>query len=97
MNAQQTMNVLMDILDELGIPADRLKPNSFLYEDLQLDSTEIIEVSVALKQKFGVKIKLETRQDKTLSEVCNLISKSVSEESRNVSEVNLSCPGETAE
>ena len=81
MNASQLMNALTNILYELGIPKDELKPNSFLYKDLQLDSTEIVEVAVALKQKFGVRIKLEGRLDRTLSEVCNLISSSISEES----------------
>ena len=81
MNASQLMNALTNILYELGIPKDELKPNSFLYKDLQLDSTEIVEVAVALKQKFDVRIKLEGRLDRTLSEVCNLISSSISEES----------------
>ena len=77
MNATQTMNILMDLLGELGIPEDQLKPDSLFYKDLQLDSTEIVEVSVALKQRFGVKIKLEARRDKTLSEVCDLIDLSI--------------------
>lgn len=78
-NTQRTMTVLVDILDGLGIPADRLKPDSFIHKDLQLDSTEIVEVSVALKQKFGVRIRLEARQDRTLDEICNLINSSISE------------------
>ena len=83
MDTQQTMNDLIYILAELGIPIDKLNPNSLIYKDLQLDSTEIVEISVALKQKFGVKIKLEARRDMTLAEVCNLIDFSISEESRN--------------
>ena len=79
------MNVLMDILYELGIPTDELNPDSFLYKDLQLDSTEIVEVAVVLKQKFGVRIKLEGRRDKTLSEVCDLINSSISKDSENAS------------
>lgn len=82
MNASQPMNVLTNILYELGIPKNELKPGSFLYKDLQLDSTEIVEVAVALKQRFGVRIKLEGRLDKTLSEICDLISSSIFEESR---------------
>ncbi|MDV3347341.1 acyl carrier protein [Leptolyngbyaceae cyanobacterium CCMR0082] len=85
MNALQPMNVLMDILYELGIPTDELNPDSFLYKDLQLDSTEIVEVAVVLKQKFGVRIKLEGRRDKTLSEVCDLINSSISKDSENAS------------
>ncbi len=73
MDAKPTINALASILEELGIPADSIKPGSFLYKDLQLDSTEVVEVSLALKRQFDVRVKLETRQDKTLAELCTLI------------------------
>lgn len=73
MSTQQTINSLMEILGELGIPPDKIKPSSFIYKDLQLDSTEIVEFSLALKRHFGVGVKLETRQDKTLEEVSTLV------------------------
>ena len=73
MDAKPTIDALASILEELGIPADRIKPSSFLYKDLQLDSTEVVEVSLALKRQFDVRVKLETRQDKTLAELCTLI------------------------
>ena len=79
MIAQQTIDNLMDILGRLGVPPDKLKLDSFLYKDLQLDSTETVEVSLALKRQLGVRIKLETRRDKTLAEICNLIDLSMSE------------------
>lgn len=85
MNIQQIMDALINILNELGVPADQLKPDSLLFRDLQLDSAEIVEVSVALKQRFDIKVKLEARQDRTLAEVCDLIDLSILEESRNVS------------
>lgn len=84
MNAQQIMNTLLNLLEEIGIPEDDLKPDSFLYQDLQLDSTEVVEVAVALKQKFGVRIKLEGRRDRTLSEVGDLVNSLMSEEFENV-------------
>lgn len=84
MNAQQIMSTLLNLLEEIGIPEDDLKPDSFLYQDLQLDSTEVVEVAVALKQKFGVRIKLEGRRDRTLSEVGDLVNSLMSEEFENV-------------
>ena len=79
-STQQTINALINILSELGLSPDQLKPNSFLYKDLQLDSTEIVEVSLALKRRFGVRVKLEARQDRTLTDVCNLIDLAMSKD-----------------
>jgi acyl carrier protein len=39
------------------------------YKDLQLDSTETVEISLGLKRRLGVNIKLESRKDITLAEV----------------------------
>ena len=68
------MNTLKEILADLDISPERLHPNCLLHGDLQLDSTEIVEISLALKRKLGVKVKLETRQDKTLTQVCESIA-----------------------
>ncbi|MBE9170030.1 acyl carrier protein [Pleurocapsales cyanobacterium LEGE 06147] len=78
MNIVKSMNTLKEILRELGISPEFIQPNSLLYQDLQLDSTEIVEISLALKRKLGIKVKLETRQDKTLAEVCSLIESAMS-------------------
>ena len=64
----------------LGIPEELIHPNALLHRDLQLDSTETIEISLALKRRLGIKLKLETRQDKSLAEVCTLIESAMSEQ-----------------
>ena len=79
MNILQEISYLEEILNDLGIPQELITPNSFIYGDLQLDSTEIVEVSLALKRKLGIKVKLETRQDKTLAEICTLIRLAISQ------------------
>lgn len=73
MVSASTIDNLKDILDDMGIPKELICPNALLYRDLQVDSTEIVEISLAVKRRLGIKIKLETRQDKTLAEVCTLI------------------------
>lgn len=77
MDTDKTMSTLRVILTDLGIPEKLICKDSLLHKDLQLDSTETVEISLALKRKLGVNVKLETRQDKTLSEICNMIKAAV--------------------
>ncbi|MDJ1184244.1 phosphopantetheine-binding protein [Roseofilum casamattae] len=69
-----TQNTLKSILRNLGISEELLYDDALLYRDLQLDSTEIVEIALALKRQLGVALKLETRQDKTLAEVSQEIA-----------------------
>ncbi|ABW31364.1 acyl carrier protein [Acaryochloris marina] len=67
------MNTLIAILTDLGVPKDCLHSEARLHKDLQLDSTEIVEISLALKRRLDVRVKLEGRQDMTLAQVCDRI------------------------
>jgi acyl carrier protein len=73
MNDFKSMNVLKIILASLGIPIESLYSDTLVRKDLQLDSTETIEVSLELKRQLGINVKLETREDMTLAQICNLI------------------------
>ncbi|WP_216595674.1 acyl carrier protein [Myxosarcina sp. GI1] len=75
----KAMNHLKEILKDLGIPKDLIRANAAINRDLQLDSTEIVEISLALKRRLGVKVKLESRQDKTLAEVSDAIASAMTE------------------
>ena len=68
-------NTLKAILKNLGISEELLDDDALFHRDLQLDSTEIVEISLAVKRQLGVAVKLETRQDKTLAEVSLTIEK----------------------
>jgi acyl carrier protein len=61
---------LKEILIDLGIDENALQEHAHLRKDLELDSTETVEIALALKRRLGVDIKLEARQDPTLAEVC---------------------------
>lgn len=80
MDTVNVMDQLEKILSDLGIPEELIQPNALLYRDLQLDSTEIVEISLALKRRLGIKLKLETRQDKTLAEVSTVIELAMTEQ-----------------
>jgi acyl carrier protein len=81
MDECDVMNTLKAILIELGIPVEALHERTHLRRDLKLDSTETVEVSLGLKRRLGVSIKLETRQDLTLAQVCSLIESALVPES----------------
>lgn len=83
MNSVKVSKELEDILKNLGIPEELIQPNALLHQDLQLDSTEIVEISLALKRRLGIKLKLETRDDKSLAEVCTSIESAIAETESN--------------
>lgn len=73
MDTSKAMDTLRAILTDLGIPEESLHNDTLLHEDLQLDSTEIVEISLGLKRQLGVSVRLEGRQDMTLAQVCNRV------------------------
>lgn len=73
MNSSPAMERLKAILVDLGIPRESLHDDTLLHRDLQLDSTEIVEIVLGLKQDLGIRIKLGGRQDLTLAQVCDCI------------------------
>ena len=75
----KAMNHLREIIRDLGIPKDLIRANALINRDLQLDSTEIVEISLALKRRLGIRVKLESRQDKTLAEVSEAIALAIAE------------------
>jgi acyl carrier protein len=72
-NTTNTIDTLKAILTDLGIPDSLLHPDAFIRQDLQLDSTEIVEISLGVKRRLGVSVKLESRQDLTIAQICRQI------------------------
>ncbi|MBV9388844.1 MAG: acyl carrier protein [Chroococcidiopsidaceae cyanobacterium CP_BM_ER_R8_30] len=71
------IDALKDILLDLGIPEESITDTALLRKDLQLDSTETVDISLGLKRRLGVNVKLESRKDMTLAEVCDMIDKAM--------------------
>lgn len=78
METLKTMDTLKAILTELGIPQELVHQDALLREDLQLDSTETVELAIALKRQLGVSVKLESRQDITLAQLCHKVEVAMS-------------------
>ncbi|MCL1471392.1 acyl carrier protein [Argonema antarcticum] len=78
MSIPKTMDTLKAILANLGIPEESLHQDTLLRDNLQLDSVETVQISLELKRRLGVNVRLETRRDITLAEVCNLVEAAMS-------------------
>jgi len=61
--------------DSFEIPADKLVPEANIFNDLGLDSLDIVDLVVALQKKFGVTIRDDerVRTIRTLGDICNFI------------------------
>lgn len=59
------------IVEQLGVDADRVKPEASFIDDLGADSLDIVELVMAMEEEFDVEIpdedaeKLKTVQDVT--------------------------------
>jgi acyl carrier protein len=73
--------VLKDVLIELGFSEEELKESTSIRQDLQLDSTETVDISLGLKRRLGINIKLESRQDTTLAQISEKIAQALSQTS----------------
>ena len=68
-------NVRDIIVNTLSCEADQITPETNLSEDLEADSLEAVELSMALEEAFGVGIADEDMtQVKTVADIVNYLS-----------------------
>ena len=68
-------NVRDIIVNTLSCEADQITPETNLYEDLEADSLEAVELSMALEEAFGVGIADEDMtRVKTVADIVNYLS-----------------------
>ena len=68
-------NVRDIIVNTLSCEADQITPETNLYEDLEADSLEAVELYMALEEAFGVGIADEDMtQVKTVADIVNYLS-----------------------
>ena len=71
---ESTFSVLRDILvTDLGVEEEKVTQDAHLMEDLELDSTDTVEISLQLKKRLGADVKLQVRDDPTIAEVCTMV------------------------
>ena len=64
-------------IDAFEIDPSEIKPEAHIFEDLGLDSLDIVDLVVELQKGFGVKIRDEesVREIRTLSDIYEFIGK----------------------
>lgn len=77
-------DILLTIAEILDVKKEELKENTSLYESLGVDSTEMVEIRIGLKKKFGVEIKEgEISNKQVLKDIVDLVEKKIKEKDGN--------------
>lgn len=74
-------DAVVEILVELGIEPDRIVDDARLQDDLELDSTEKVQIELELKRRFGIDVKLESGEDLTVGRVRSIAEAAIGEPS----------------
>ena len=62
MTEQEVRTAVDDVLEEyFEIERERLLPEASIFEDLELDSLDIVDLVVAMQKKFNVRIRDDER------------------------------------
>ena len=77
-------NKIKEILvSDFELDADKLVPEAKLFEDLDLDSIDAVDMVVRLQQMTGLKVKAEDfKQIRTLDDVVGVVEKLVNEQGK---------------
>ncbi len=59
----EVLGAIKEHLSNRGIDAERIQPRSELLGDLDLDSLDTVELSLALEERFGIEIPDEDLED----------------------------------
>ncbi|MGB5158856.1 acyl carrier protein [Desulfobacterium sp. N47] len=78
MTEQEIIQLTNQVFEEsFEIEKELLKPETNIFEDLGLDSLDVVDLVVALQEKFGVKIRNDERIKtiRSLGDIYNFIFK----------------------
>lgn len=64
---------LTAILSELGVEPDAIADSATLGADLELDSTDAVEIGLELKRRFNVTVKVQVKGSETVSDLTKLV------------------------
>lgn len=71
------------LVSDFELDAEKLVPEAKLFEDLDLDSIDAVDMVVRLQQMTGLKVKAEDfKQIRTLADVVDVVERLVGEQGR---------------
>ena len=76
MDKQEVIDKINKVFEEsFEIKKEELLPQANIFEDLGLDSLDVVDLVVALQQKFGIKIRADqrVRDIRTLGDVYKFV------------------------
>ena len=77
MTEQEIVEMVNDILEEyFEIERERLLPHMNIFEDLELDSLDIVDLVVAMQKRFNVRIRDDERikRIRTLEDIYRFVA-----------------------
>ena len=79
---EEVVAAIADVLEsEFEVPRAKLVPEAKLFEDLDLDSIDAVDLVVRLQQQTGLKVKAEDfKAIRTLGDVADVIVKLAAEQ-----------------
>lgn len=81
---EEILSEIAEVLTgEFEIPREKLTADARLYEDLDLDSIDAVDLVVRIQQRTGIKVVAEDfKAIRTLGDVADVIAKLVAEQSK---------------
>ena len=81
---EEVVAAIADVLEsEFEVPRTKLVPEAKLFEDLDLDSIDAVDLVVRLQQQTGLKVKAEDfKAIRTLGDVADVIVKLAAEQAK---------------
>jgi acyl carrier protein len=65
----EVTKAISEILCELGVEPEAISDTATLGDELELDSTDAVEVSLGLKRRFQVEVKIKVKGDHTVGDL----------------------------
>ena len=74
--------VVLKTLGELGFPAAEVTDETRLKADLELDSTELVQIELEIKRRLSVDVKFEFTDELSVGDVCRVVAERLPETTR---------------
>jgi acyl carrier protein len=71
---------ITEILCELGVEPDAISDTATLGDELELDSTDAVEVSLGLKRRFQIEVKIRVKGDHTVGDLREAVLAAMAEQ-----------------